>query len=370
MSVPTHVSTHVPTHADGREGRMKPWRPARECANQKALNSEKPGKLGGCPGLFANDGEVSVRDRDTGPSADSRQAEKRRITKAAAKAAGLKNYYTGLLCRVGHDSERLVSSTECIECLRERHEKALIKADARAKAPRTEARRAGQIRFLPDKPCARGHLSERYVQTGACVECLKIGYRAYHVRRRAKLGPDRRRYVCLATEVISREQAKAAGLKRYFTGIPCQRGHISERRVSIRRCIECDVSRDRARRAGADFPSVMADLSHLSEKQRLRRRAAAQAAWQRLNGWRRRLALRSRGSLSRDDVEQIGSAQKWKCANCRKGIARKYEIDHVMPLALGGAHTKANIQILCSPCNRQKHAKHPVRWAQENGRLL
>lgn len=39
-------------------------------------------------------------------------------------------------------------------------------------------------------------------------------------------------------EVISRKVAKARGLKVYFTGKPCKRGHVSERYVSGH-CVEC-----------------------------------------------------------------------------------------------------------------------------------
>lgn len=39
--------------------------------------------------------------------------------------------------------------------------------------------------------------------------------------------------------IISRAEAKARGLKRYFTGIPCSRGHVSERRVSNVSCVTC-----------------------------------------------------------------------------------------------------------------------------------
>src|SRR5580765_3779848 len=42
-----------------------------------------------------------------------------------------------------------------------------------------------------------------------------------------------------ARPVISRQAAKASGLARYFTGIPCSRGHIAERRVRSRTCVLC-----------------------------------------------------------------------------------------------------------------------------------
>lgn len=40
-------------------------------------------------------------------------------------------------------------------------------------------------------------------------------------------------------EFITREAAIAAGLKRYFTGVPCNQGHICERHVCQSRCVEC-----------------------------------------------------------------------------------------------------------------------------------
>jgi hypothetical protein len=40
-------------------------------------------------------------------------------------------------------------------------------------------------------------------------------------------------------EVISRQEAKKLGLKRYFTGRACIHGHIAERQTTNKRCLEC-----------------------------------------------------------------------------------------------------------------------------------
>lgn len=40
-------------------------------------------------------------------------------------------------------------------------------------------------------------------------------------------------------EIITRAEAKAQGLKRFFTGEPCKRGHVAERFTSSKRCYEC-----------------------------------------------------------------------------------------------------------------------------------
>lgn len=38
------------------------------------------------------------------------------ITRIEAAKAGLKRYYTGKLCRHGHDSERYVINCGCVQC--------------------------------------------------------------------------------------------------------------------------------------------------------------------------------------------------------------------------------------------------------------
>lgn len=40
--------------------------------------------------------------------------------------------------------------------------------------------------------------------------------------------------------VITREEAKARGLKRYFTGVPCKRDHTVERYAVNEDCVECN----------------------------------------------------------------------------------------------------------------------------------
>jgi 5-methylcytosine-specific restriction endonuclease McrA len=43
-----------------------------------------------------------------------------------------------------------------------------------------------------------------------------------------------------------------------------------------------------------------------------------------------------------------------RCVECGSGFDIQY--DHVIPLALGGANTVQNLQILCAPCNQAKGA--------------
>ena len=45
-------------------------------------------------------------------------------------------------------------------------------------------------------------------------------------------------------QIISRKEAIAQGLSRYFTGEPCGHGHIDERYVSGKTCRACQKMRD------------------------------------------------------------------------------------------------------------------------------
>ena len=48
-------------------------------------------------------------------------------------------------------------------------------------------------------------------------------------------------------EIISRQEAQAKGLKRYFTGEPCKNGHVAERQTSNSTCMECARFKDKKR---------------------------------------------------------------------------------------------------------------------------
>lgn len=61
-------------------------------------------------------------------------------------------------------------------------------------------------------------------------------------------------------KLISRDKAKALDLKRYFTGIACKRGHVSERHVSTFQCCACLKERVRADTLGVKRHFVSDDI--------------------------------------------------------------------------------------------------------------
>ena len=66
------------------------------------------------------------------------------------------------------------------------------------------------------------------------------------------------------------------------------------------------------------------------------------------------------GSITSDQWASIKATHAWRCAYCGK-IPASLTQDHVIPLALGGSHTPANIVPACLSCNSRKGNRPPTR---------
>lgn len=197
-------------------------------------------------------------------------------------------------------------------------------------------------------------------------------------------------------EIITREVALAQGLKRYFTGVPCVRAHVSERMVAGRKCIACgheDTAKWRAANHNTWKSSNRASKRKHQAKYSAQQREAYRAdstpfrqAWARYyesakdyhlarskqaDYLRRSRQKEHGGTHTPDDVKAILAAQKHRCAYCRADLRKvPYHVDHIVPLARGGSNARTNIQAACASCNRSKGAKDPIDFAQERGMLL
>jgi len=58
-------------------------------------------------------------------------------------------------------------------------------------------------------------------------------------------------------QIVARKEAIRTGLRRYFTGKPCRNGHVAERDVGNRTCLDC--SNERSARNRADNPEYYAN---------------------------------------------------------------------------------------------------------------
>lgn len=97
-------------------------------------------------------------------------------------------------------------------------------------------------------------------------------------------------------------------------------------------------------------------------------RAAAERAQKRAERLRRKAAERS-AMVETFDPFEVFARDGWRCQICGsttperlRGTMHKRapELDHVVPLASGGEHTRTNTQCACRQCNSDKGAGRPI----------
>lgn len=89
------------------------------------------------------------------------------------------------------------------------------------------------------------------------------------------------------------------------------------------------------------------------------------------NQIRRARKLGQMGHVSPGIKATLQAAQGNRCALCAVSLSKhKAHLDHIVPLALGGLHDDANLEVTCSRCNGRKGSKDTVAFAMENGRLF
>lgn len=200
-------------------------------------------------------------------------------------------------------------------------------------------------------------------------------------RHEAKICDNRRRNVSssLARMTAKRREQKRAQSRRYY-----ERNKL--RLVAVRRAWVL-ANRDKVRvysraryaskkdllteqRRKRDSKRAV-EIARLARKRRRKNAAAIKAQKRRYlatpagraaakNGFsRRRARIRACAStVTTAQIRQLLKAAR-KCAYCglRFTSKRKPTLDHVVPLARGGAHSLGNLAVCCKPCNSTKGAK-------------
>lgn len=69
-------------------------------------------------------------------------------------------------------------------------------------------------------------------------------------------------------------------------------------------------------------------------------------------------------SLPPDLRKYVFERNNYQCQSCSKIdlTAKSLQVDHIIPLAQGGANDLSNLQTLCAKCNREKSAKLDPRF--------
>lgn len=174
-------------------------------------------------------------------------------------------------------------------------------------------------------------------------------------------------------KIMTRKEAIASNLKRYFTGKPCPFGHVSERRITGA-CGDCARIAKRAwNQVNTDAQKASKAASQKrnreSANERNRRYAATHreqlgakaAAWSAANPGRRAairmgyIAARMQRTPAWADLDAI--AGMFELCAIFRSVGLDLHVDHVVPLQgkkVSGLHVPENLQLLHSSSNRSK----------------
>ena len=168
----------------------------------------------------------------------------------------------------------------------------------------------------------------------------------------------------LSQAIVTRAEARAQGLTRYFTGKPCKHGHVSERMRSSGACVECQRLLVQKARA-ANPEKFRARSAAWSEANYLRKQIVA-AEWirnnpgdhaQRMGKYRVRKAGTS-VELTPQQQHQVNQIYLLMTKlNLATGI--KYEVDHYIPVTKGGSHAPENLWVIPAEQNLSKGSNLP-----------
>ncbi|WP_424362974.1 HNH endonuclease [Methylocystis parvus] len=173
-----------------------------------------------------------------------------------------------------------------------------------------------------------------------------------------------------ATPRVTLADARALGLKRYFTGTPCKQGHVAERYLSSN-CVEC-VSVDAAKWHAENPEKVQEKLKKYRSNNRtvLRERDAKRARDNpgKVNAKNARRRARKRLAIVTRDADAIMrqiSNEGGKCFYCAVDLLPfEGHAEHIIPLSRGGPHAELNLVLSCPRCNIGKHDRLPSEWSR------
>lgn len=161
-------------------------------------------------------------------------------------------------------------------------------------------------------------------------------------------------------ELISRKDAKAAGLKYFYTGKECRREHLSKRFVSTGACTDCNNflsaeyrknHLDRVRANANKYTAAnrgRARAYYLANRETVAKRAQVYSRWYRKTSNHVLLANKANYRAAK-----LNASPPWLDKSAikaiYKGCPKGYHVDHIIPLQnniVCGLHVPANLQYL------------------------
>ncbi len=170
--------------------------------------------------------------------------------------------------------------------------------------------------------------------------------------------------------------AKLAGEKKYSTGVPCKKGHMSERYTSSTRCCECALSHDRATykekyekkiKPRRMLPEVRAENARKAAEYRDRlseekKAIAREKAKIRSREWRKNNPGHRNALKYMYIADRTLRTPEWanhaRIIEFYKNCPPGHHVDHIIPLRaknVSGLHVDYNLQYLPAKENMRKN---------------
>lgn len=162
--------------------------------------------------------------------------------------------------------------------------------------------------------------------------------------------------------MISRADAQANNLPRYFTGVICKHGHVAERYVASKTCVEC--ANVAANKTKDKNPRKYLALVKKWQQANQNKTAEYQRTYRLRNVGQRNLwtmnykaakAERMPTWLNDAEIFEMECVYKY-CAGLRN-VGLDYHVDHVVPLRgdnVSGLHVSWNLQVIPGHENMSK----------------
>lgn len=217
-----------------------------------------------------------------------------------------------------------------------------------------EASTLGVPRYRTGKPCAQGHIADRWTNGRGCTMCCRT-YGAKTNAKKILANPEwkeaknaaARAWKKANPDKVKKHQDKWYA-KRAFVSHACNKRWRANNPEAFK------AKTDAWRKANPEkCRQSVKDWETRNPKRAIKVKAASK------QNRRTRVTL-SGGSCTGDDIANLYLRQNSLCAGC--GKQTKLTVDHIMPIYLGGSSNIENLQLLCMPCNRSKGRKHPEEW--------
>lgn len=277
------------------------------------------------------------------------------ISRLDAKAQGLKRFFTGEPCKNGHIAERGVSQGTCVECVLERGRRWQKLNPEKVRENDRKWKAANRDLML-------ARLRKRKTEPGPYRDAVLARRAAWRDANREKLNAEQQ-----ARRDANPEKVREQSMKSYY----------NNRDVRIAEVIQWRKEHPEKRKEWYERAGRQKHREWIARNKESRKEY--QAEYQRANkdriyahiSKRRALKKGSPGQYTAEEANAILAAQGHRCANCNADLRKvKRHLDHIIPLSKGGTNDKMNIQWLCQPCNLKKNNKDPIAFAREQGRLL